>query len=133
MQRRALAWSNDWFHAPCRRLCGTAARKGGHGSERIGANLVAVAEQVRVEVTAMQHVVADRDVRLTITDDQAPFIEGSFRDVQLDLVLGAILAIVIILEPGKTPLRAAAAAPPRSVWPCSPRRPRSSRCSRRLR
>jgi len=62
-----------------------------------GANLVSVAKQVRAEVAAMERLLADKGAKLTITDDQAPFIEGSFRDVQLDLVLGAILAIVIIL------------------------------------
>jgi hydrophobic/amphiphilic exporter-1 (mainly G- bacteria), HAE1 family len=62
-----------------------------------GANLVSVARQVRAEVAAMQKQLADRGAALTVTDDQAPFIEGSFKDVQFDLLLGAMLAIVIIL------------------------------------
>ncbi|HWU88427.1 MAG TPA: efflux RND transporter permease subunit [Kofleriaceae bacterium] len=62
-----------------------------------GANLVDVAKAVRAEIAAMQRVLADKGAHLTITDDQAPFVEGSFRDVQLDLLLGAFLAIVIIL------------------------------------
>jgi hydrophobic/amphiphilic exporter-1 (mainly G- bacteria), HAE1 family len=62
-----------------------------------GANLVSVAKQVRAEVAAMERMLADKGARLTITDDQAPFIEHSFNDVQFDLVLGAFLAIVIIL------------------------------------
>jgi HAE1 family hydrophobic/amphiphilic exporter-1 len=62
-----------------------------------GANLVSVAKHVRAEVAAMERLLADKGAHLTITDDQAPFIEGSFKDVQFDLVLGAILAIVIIL------------------------------------
>jgi HAE1 family hydrophobic/amphiphilic exporter-1 len=62
-----------------------------------GANLVAVARAVHTEIAAMQRMLADRGAQLTITDDQAPFIEGSFHDVQIDLLLGAILAIVIIL------------------------------------
>jgi hydrophobic/amphiphilic exporter-1 (mainly G- bacteria), HAE1 family len=62
-----------------------------------GANLVSVARQVRAEVAAMERQLADKGARLTVTSDEAPYIEGSFHDVQLDLVLGAILAIVIIL------------------------------------
>jgi HAE1 family hydrophobic/amphiphilic exporter-1 len=79
-----------------------------------GANLVDVARAVRAEVAAMQHLLADRGAQLTITDDQAPFIEGSFRDVQIDLVLGAILAIVIILgflRDGRATLISALALP----------------------
>jgi hydrophobic/amphiphilic exporter-1 (mainly G- bacteria), HAE1 family len=62
-----------------------------------GANLVDVAHKVRAEVAAMQRLLADKGAQLTVTNDEAPFIEGSFKDVQFDLVLGAILAIVIIL------------------------------------
>jgi HAE1 family hydrophobic/amphiphilic exporter-1 len=62
-----------------------------------GANLVGVAQRVRAEIAAMERVLADAGARLTVTDDQAPFIERSFHSVQFDLVLGAILAIVIIL------------------------------------
>ncbi|HEX7843998.1 MAG TPA: efflux RND transporter permease subunit [Kofleriaceae bacterium] len=62
-----------------------------------GANLVDVARGVRAEVAAMQRVLADKGAQLTITDDQAPFIEQAFRDVRFDLLLGAFLAIVIIL------------------------------------
>jgi HAE1 family hydrophobic/amphiphilic exporter-1 len=62
-----------------------------------GANLVGVAQRVRAEIAAMERVLADAGARLTVTDDQAPFIERSFHSVQVDLVLGAILAIVIIL------------------------------------
>jgi hydrophobic/amphiphilic exporter-1 (mainly G- bacteria), HAE1 family len=62
-----------------------------------GANLVGVARQVRAELAAMERVLADKGAHVTITDDQAPYVEHSFKDVQFDLVLGAILAIVIIL------------------------------------
>ena len=62
-----------------------------------GANLVDVARQVRAEVAAMARPLAAKGAKLTVTDDQAPFIEGSFKDVQFDLLLGAMLAIVIIL------------------------------------
>jgi HAE1 family hydrophobic/amphiphilic exporter-1 len=62
-----------------------------------GANLVEVARSVRAEVAAMQRVLAENGAQLTVTDDQAPFVEGAFHDVQFDLLLGAFLAIVIIL------------------------------------
>jgi len=62
-----------------------------------GANLVQVARQVRAEVAAMERMLADKGARLTITNDEGPFIEGSFKDVQFDLLLGAVLAVVIIL------------------------------------
>jgi HAE1 family hydrophobic/amphiphilic exporter-1 len=62
-----------------------------------GANLVAVATQIRAEVAAMEHMLADKGVTLTITGDDAPFVEAAFHDVQFDLLLGAFLAIVIIL------------------------------------
>jgi HAE1 family hydrophobic/amphiphilic exporter-1 len=62
-----------------------------------GANLVDVARKIRAEVAAMEHQLADKGAHLTITSDEGPYIEGSFHDVQIDLVLGAILAVVIIL------------------------------------
>jgi HAE1 family hydrophobic/amphiphilic exporter-1 len=62
-----------------------------------GANLVSIARQVRAEVTAMAGLLAERGAALTITHDEAPFVEHSFRDVQFDLFLGGFLAIVIIL------------------------------------
>jgi hydrophobic/amphiphilic exporter-1 (mainly G- bacteria), HAE1 family len=62
-----------------------------------GANLVGVAQQLRAEITAMEKLLADRGARLTITHDEAPFIEASFHDVRFDLFLGGFLAIVIIL------------------------------------
>jgi hydrophobic/amphiphilic exporter-1 (mainly G- bacteria), HAE1 family len=62
-----------------------------------GANLVSVARSVRAEVAAMARMLADKGASLTITQDEAPFIEQSFEDVRFDLILGAVLAIVIIL------------------------------------
>jgi hydrophobic/amphiphilic exporter-1 (mainly G- bacteria), HAE1 family len=61
-----------------------------------GANLVDVARQVRAEVATLGRLLASQHVSLTVTSDQAPFVEGSFEDVQVDLGLGALLAIVII-------------------------------------
>ena len=62
-----------------------------------GANLVEVAGEVRAEIAAMAHLLADKGATLTVTHNEAPFIEGAFHDVQFDLLLGAFLAIVIIL------------------------------------
>jgi len=62
-----------------------------------GANLVGVAKAVRAEIAAMEHPLTDKGATLTITDDQSPYIQQAFRDVQFDLILGAFLAIVIIL------------------------------------
>ena len=62
-----------------------------------GANLVDVARQVRAEVAALDRTLAAKGAKLTITDDQAPFIEDSFKDTRFDLLLGAMLAIVIIM------------------------------------
>ena len=62
-----------------------------------GANLVSVAKAVRAEIAAMGRMLADKGATLIVTDDQAPYTEQAFRDVQFDLVLGAFLAIVIIL------------------------------------
>jgi hydrophobic/amphiphilic exporter-1 (mainly G- bacteria), HAE1 family len=62
-----------------------------------GANLVAVAKAVQAEVAAMEHMLADKGAQLTITNDESPFIEQAFHDVQFDLLLGAFLAIIIIL------------------------------------
>jgi len=62
-----------------------------------GANLVDVAHKIHAEVRAMERMLADKGAHLSVTNDESPYIEGSFKDVQFDLVLGAILAIVIIL------------------------------------
>jgi hydrophobic/amphiphilic exporter-1 (mainly G- bacteria), HAE1 family len=62
-----------------------------------GANLVRVAQQVRAEIAAMGRLLTDRGASVTITHDEAPFVEHSFRDVRFDLFLGGFLAVVIIL------------------------------------
>ncbi|HET7506115.1 MAG TPA: efflux RND transporter permease subunit [Kofleriaceae bacterium] len=62
-----------------------------------GANLVNVARAVRAEIAEMSHLLADKGAKLTIIADDAPYIERSFHDVQFDLVLGAVLAVIIIL------------------------------------
>ena len=79
-----------------------------------GANLVAVARAVRAEIAAMQSLLGDKHAALTITSDDAPFVEQAFRDVQFDLLLGAFLAVVIILgflRDGRATLISALALP----------------------
>ncbi|MEZ4364140.1 MAG: efflux RND transporter permease subunit [Kofleriaceae bacterium] len=62
-----------------------------------GANLVNVAQSVRAELAVLGPQLQAKGAELTITDDLAPFIEHSFKDVRFDLLLGAFLAVVIIL------------------------------------
>ncbi|HEY0993559.1 MAG TPA: efflux RND transporter permease subunit, partial [Kofleriaceae bacterium] len=62
-----------------------------------GANLVSVARSVRAEIAAMERMLADKGASISIIQDEAPWIEQSFEDVRFDLILGAVLAIVIIL------------------------------------
>ncbi len=61
-----------------------------------GTNTVKVAHKVYDEIAAMQAQLDEAGAKLTITADNTPFIERSFHEVQNDLLLGAILAIVII-------------------------------------
>jgi HAE1 family hydrophobic/amphiphilic exporter-1 len=61
-----------------------------------GANTVAVANKVKAELEAMAPQLAEQGAAITITSDNAPFIEKSFEEVKFDLLLGGILAIVII-------------------------------------
>jgi HAE1 family hydrophobic/amphiphilic exporter-1 len=62
-----------------------------------GANLVSVAQHLRAEIDAMGPMLAAKGARLTITGDEAPWIERSIADVRFDLLLGGVLAIAIIL------------------------------------
>ena len=61
-----------------------------------GANTVAIADQVKAALDELRAQLADKQVGITITQDNAPYIERSFHEVQFDLALGAILAVVII-------------------------------------
>ncbi|HVV84406.1 MAG TPA: efflux RND transporter permease subunit [Kofleriaceae bacterium] len=61
-----------------------------------GANTVAVADQVKRELAALAPQLAQKQAKLTITQDNAPYIQQSFHEVQFDLLLGALLAVVII-------------------------------------
>jgi len=61
-----------------------------------GTNTVAVAHKVYAEIASMQGQLGEAGAALTITGDNTPFIERSFHEVQNDLLLGAVLAVVII-------------------------------------
>jgi HAE1 family hydrophobic/amphiphilic exporter-1 len=60
-----------------------------------GANTVQVADSVRAAVSAVERVVP-ADVRMRIIRDDSRRIRDSLHDVQLSIVLGAILTIAII-------------------------------------
>jgi hydrophobic/amphiphilic exporter-1 (mainly G- bacteria), HAE1 family len=62
-----------------------------------GTNTVAVANGLKTELKALEKDLADKGVKMKITSDMSPYIERSFEEVQFDLLLGAILAIVIIM------------------------------------
>jgi len=61
-----------------------------------GANTVAVANQVKAALRGLAPQLAPKQATLTITQDNAPYIEQSFHEVQFDLGLGALLAVVIV-------------------------------------
>ncbi|HET8770242.1 MAG TPA: efflux RND transporter permease subunit [Gemmatimonadaceae bacterium] len=60
-----------------------------------GANTVEVADQVRVVVQEMLRQLPS-DIRLTIVEDDSEKIREALHDVELTLVLGAILTVMII-------------------------------------
>jgi HAE1 family hydrophobic/amphiphilic exporter-1 len=61
-----------------------------------GANTVAVAAEVKAALRELQPRLAQEQATTTITQDNAPFIEQAFHEVQFDLGLGALLAVVIV-------------------------------------
>ncbi|HUQ03384.1 MAG TPA: efflux RND transporter permease subunit [Kofleriaceae bacterium] len=61
-----------------------------------GANTVAVAEEVKRALAELGQQLTEKQVAITITQDNAPFIEKSFHEVQFDLALGALLAVIIV-------------------------------------
>jgi HAE1 family hydrophobic/amphiphilic exporter-1 len=61
-----------------------------------GANTLAVASAVKAELELMKPQLAEKQAKLTITTDTSPFIAQAFHEVQFDLALGAILAVVIV-------------------------------------
>ena len=62
-----------------------------------GANTVAVADGIRAEVEALRPLVESKGVKLAIPMDTSDYIRHSIADVQFDIMLGAILAVVIIM------------------------------------
>jgi HAE1 family hydrophobic/amphiphilic exporter-1 len=62
-----------------------------------GANVVALAEQVRKEIEKMRPDLERRGITVSIPTDNSVFVEHAIGDVKFDLVLGAILTILIIL------------------------------------
>ncbi len=61
-----------------------------------GSNTLAVVKKIRAELDVLAPQLARDGAALTVTSDTSPFIERSFHEVQFDLVLGGILAIVIV-------------------------------------
>jgi hydrophobic/amphiphilic exporter-1 (mainly G- bacteria), HAE1 family len=62
-----------------------------------GSNTVSVAHAIHAELKKLEPTVAKLGARLAVPTDNAPYIEHSIKDVQFDLVFGAILAVIIIL------------------------------------
>ena len=62
-----------------------------------GSNTVEVAHAIHAELEAMKPLLAQRHATAAVTVDTSPYIERSFEEVRFDLLLGAALAIVIIL------------------------------------
>lgn len=62
-----------------------------------GANVVALAEDIRHELDKLEPQLTKRGITFTIPTDNSVFAEHAIDDVKFDLVLGAILTIVIIL------------------------------------
>jgi HAE1 family hydrophobic/amphiphilic exporter-1 len=62
-----------------------------------GANTVAIAKQVRAEVTQMTAQLEKEGAKISIPSDWSGYIEHSINDVKFDLLFGAFLAVVIIL------------------------------------
>jgi HAE1 family hydrophobic/amphiphilic exporter-1 len=62
-----------------------------------GANVVALAEDVRAEIAEMAPELEKRGIKLSMPTDNSVFAEHAIDDVKFDLVLGALLTIIIIL------------------------------------
>lgn len=59
-------------------------------------NTVAVADSVRSVLTELERNVLPRDVKLTVIRDQSQKIRAALEDVELTIILGAVLTILII-------------------------------------
>ena len=62
-----------------------------------GANVVALAEEIRAEVEALRPDLERRGVTAAIPTDNSVFVEHAIGDVKADLLLGALLTVLIIL------------------------------------
>ncbi|MCY1061158.1 efflux RND transporter permease subunit [Nannocystis sp. SCPEA4] len=62
-----------------------------------GANVVALAEQIREELDEMEPLLTKHGVRAAIPTDNSVFTEHAIHDVQFDLALGAALTVLLIL------------------------------------
>ncbi len=62
-----------------------------------GANVVSLAEQVREIMAEMEPDLVKRGIKFAIPTDNSVFAEHAIKDVQFDLVLGAVLTILLIL------------------------------------
>jgi HAE1 family hydrophobic/amphiphilic exporter-1 len=62
-----------------------------------GANVVALAEDVRKEVEEMRPELAKRGITIDVPTDNSVFAEHAIDDVKFDLLLGAVLTVLIIL------------------------------------
>ena len=62
-----------------------------------GANVVALAEDVRKEIEELRPELAKRGVTIDVPTDNSVFAEHAIDDVKFDLVLGAALTVLIIL------------------------------------
>ena len=62
-----------------------------------GANVVALAEDIREVIDEMAPELQKRGVKLSMPTDNSVFAEHAIDDVKFDLVLGAVLTIIIIL------------------------------------
>ena len=61
-----------------------------------GANTLAVVKEINAAIAELGPQLQREGATLTVTSDTSPFIERSFHEVQFDLALGGILAIVIV-------------------------------------
>ncbi len=60
-----------------------------------GANTVAVADSVRAKIADLEEVLPP-DVRLSVVEDDSESIRDALHDVQLTIVIGAILTVLIV-------------------------------------
>jgi HAE1 family hydrophobic/amphiphilic exporter-1 len=62
-----------------------------------GANVVALAEHVRVELDKLRPELEQLGITVAVPTDNSVFVEHAIGDVEFDLILGAVLTVLIIL------------------------------------